>query len=90
MQQPASQKMRIRAEEMIDMAGNLNDIMNMYQQFSQNPISMLSKKFNIPQNVNSPNDIIQHLLNSGQVTQDQVNRAMQMRNHPMIQKLMNK
>ena len=71
------------------MAGNLNDIMNMYQQFQRNPMGMLSKRFNIPQEINNPNDIIQHLLNSGQVSQDQVNRAMQMRSHPMIQKLMN-
>lgn len=72
------------------MAGNINDLMNMYQQFSQNPMAMLSKRFNIPQNVNSPQDIIQHLLNSGQVTQTQVNNVMNMRNNPMIQRLMNR
>ena len=75
---------------MIDMAGNLNDIMNMYQQFSQNPIGMLSRKYNIPQNLNNPQDIIQHLLNSGQITQNQVNNVMQMRNNPLIQRLFNK
>ena len=72
------------------MAGNLNDIMNMYQQFSQNPIGMLSRKYNIPQNLNNPQDIIQHLLNSGQITQNQVNNVMQMRNNPLIQRLFNK
>lgn len=72
------------------MAGNINDFMNLYQRFQQNPIQMLSKRFNIPENINSPNDIIQHLLNSGQVTQEQVNQVMQMRNHPMIQRLLNK
>lgn len=72
------------------MAGNLNDIMNMYQQFSQNPIGMLSRKYNIPQNLNNPQDIIQHLLNSGQITQSQVNNVMQMRNNPLIQRLFNK
>lgn len=72
------------------MAGNLNDIMNMYQQFSQNPIQMLSQRFNIPQNMNSPQDIIQHLLNSGQITQSQVNSVMQMKNHPLIQRMLNK
>lgn len=72
------------------MAGNINDFMNLYQRFQQNPMQMLSKRFNIPENINSPNDIIQHLLNSGQVTQEQVNQVMQMRNHPMIQRLMNK
>lgn len=72
------------------MAGNINDFMNLYQRFQQNPMQMLSKRFNIPENINSPNDIIQHLLNSGQVTQEQVNQVMQMRNHPMIQRLLNK
>ena len=60
------------------MLGNMNEIMNMYQQIKANPVQFLSKRFNIPQNMNDPNAIIQHLLNSGQVTQDQVNQAMQM------------
>jgi hypothetical protein len=47
-------------------------------------MAMLSQKFNIPNNMNDPNEIIQHLLNTGQVTQQQVNQAMQMRNHPMF------
>lgn len=65
------------------MAGNIQDIMNFYQQFKQNPMQMLSKRFNIPQdiNVHDPNSIIQHLLNSGQITQEQVNNAMKMRGH---------
>lgn len=56
----------------------------MLSQFRQNPMAMLSQRFNIPQNLNNPNDIIQHLLNTGQVSQQQVNNAMQMRNHPMF------
>lgn len=56
----------------------------MANQFRQNPMAMLSKRFNIPQNMNDPNQIIQHLLNTGQVSQQQVNNAMQMRNHPMF------
>ena len=75
------------AEEMIDMFGNLNDLNNIYQQFKQNPIQMLSKRFNIPQNLNNPNDIVQHLLNTGQVTQTQVNQVMNMRNNPLIKQL---
>lgn len=70
------------------MLNNINDIMNLYNQMKQNPIQLLSRKFNIPSNVNSPNDIIQHLLNTGQVTQSQVNQAMNMRNNPMVQRLM--
>ena len=75
------------AEEMIDMFGNLNDLNNIYQQFKQNPIQMLSKRFNIPQNLNNPNDIVQHLLNTGQVTQTQVNQVTNMRNNPLIKQL---
>lgn len=77
---------------MIDMMGNVNDLMNMYQQLRQNPAEFLSRRFNVnvPQNINDPNDIIQHLLNTGQVTQDQVNKVMQMKNNPMIQKMFGK
>ena len=75
------------AEEMIDMFGNLNDLNNIYQQFKQNPLQMLSKRFDIPQNLNNPNDIVQHLLNTGQVTQTQVNQVMNMRNNPLIKQL---
>lgn len=74
----------------LEMMNNLNDVVNFYQQFSQNPMQYLSQRFNIPQNLNNPNDIIQYLLNSGQITQSQVNQAMSMRNNPLIQKLFNK
>ena len=74
------------------MMNNLNDLMNLYQQMRSNPAQLLSRRFNLPQNVNvnDPNAILQHLLNSGQVSQEQVNRAMGMRNNPMIQQLMNR
>ena len=51
----------------------------MLNQLQQNPAQFLSRKFNLPQNMNNPQDIVQHLLNSGQVTQQQVNQAVQMR-----------
>lgn len=70
------------------MAGNINDILNLYQQFKANPLGMLSMRFNIPQNINNPNDIVQHLLNTGQVSQDQVNNVMNMKNSPLVQQLM--
>jgi len=74
----------------LDMMNNANDIMNLLQQIRQNPYQVLSQRFNLPQNLNSPNDIIQHLLNSGQVTQTQVNNATQMMNNPMIKRLFGK
>ena len=61
--------------------GNLMQLAQMYSQFRQNPMGFLGRRYNIPQNLNDPQEIIQHLLNSGQVSQEQVNRAMQMRNN---------
>lgn len=68
----------------------MNNIFAMYQQLRQNPMQLLARRFNIPNNVNinDPQAIIQHLLNTGQVTQQQYNRAMSMRNDPMIKQLM--
>ena len=74
----------------IDMAGDINDLIKMYQQMCNNPVQFLSSRFNIPQGITGSNDILQHLLNTGQVSQAQVNRAMNMRNNPIIQQLMNK
>ena len=58
---------------------NSMNFMQMLQQLRQNPMQMLSQRFNVPQNIQNPQDIIQHLLNTGQISQDQVNQAMQMR-----------
>lgn len=66
---------------------NLNSLFN---NFMANPMQMLQKRFNVPANMNQPEQIIQHLLNTGQVSQQQVNQAMGMRNNPMIQRLFKK
>lgn len=83
--------LKLKTEEMIDMAGNINDLMNMYQQLRSNPAQLLARRFNIPQNINlsDPNEITQHLLNTGQITQEQYNNANSMRNNPIIQKMFN-
>ena len=60
------------------------NLMQALMQIKQNPMAILGQRFNIPQNLSNPNDIIQHLLNTGQVTQEQVNQAMQMRNNPIF------
>ncbi len=55
----------------------MNNILSMLQQLQSNPIAMLSKRFNIPQdvNMNDPDAIIQHLMNTGQVSQQAYNNA---------------
>lgn len=62
------------------MGGNQPNIMQMLGQLKQNPMQFLmQRRFNVPSNVASdPNAIINHLLSSGQINQDQVNRAYQM------------
>ena len=57
---------------------NPMNIMQMISQIKSNPAAVLGQRFNIPQNMNNPNDIIQHLMNTGQVTQAQYNNAIQM------------
>lgn len=58
----------------------MNNIMGMLQQFKTNPMQFLiSRRFNIPQNLaNDPNAIMNHLLSTGQISQQQVNNAYQM------------
>jgi hypothetical protein len=65
--------------------------MQMYQQLRSNPMQILAKRFNLPQNMsmNNPNSIIEYLMNTGQVSQQQINSLMGMQNNPMIQQLMN-
>ena len=57
-----------------------NNILGMLQQLRNNPLEMLSKKYQIPQgmNMNDPNEIIKHLMNTGQVSQQAYNNARNM------------
>lgn len=52
---------------------------SMVGQISSNPFSFIAKsKFNVPSNVgNDPNSIVQYLLTTGQITQEQANWAVQ-------------
>ena len=53
--------------------------MQMLQALQSNPIQFLRQSgFNVPANLSDPNAIIQHLMNSGQVSQMQYDRARQM------------
>ena len=63
----------------------MNNMMSMFQNFMQNPMSYLAG-MNIPQGMSDPNQIIQQLMNSGRINQGQYNQAQQMarqmRNNP--------
>lgn len=66
----------------------MNNLLQMVAQFRQNPMSLITSRYNIPNNLNDPQAIIQHLLDSKQITQEQVNQAMSMKNDPSIQAML--
>lgn len=56
-----------------------NNMMSMLQQLRANPMQFLmQRRFNLPQGMNDPNAIMQHLLSTGQISQQQINQAYQM------------
>ena len=58
--------------------GGMN-IPGMMAQLQQNPLALLNKAgFNVPTNINSPQQIIQYLTQTGQINQNQLNQAQQM------------
>ena len=67
-------------QEMMNNTGVNNNPIQVLTQLRNDPIQfVLQRGFNIPQNISKdPNSIIQYLLNSGQVSQDKYNRAVQM------------
>lgn len=58
--------------------GNMNP-MQMLSQLKSNPLGLLRQAgFNVPDNISNPQAIIQHLMNSGQISQQQLTQAQQM------------
>ena len=57
-----------------------NNPMQMLQQLKSNPMQFLmQRRFNIPANIaGDPNAIMNHLLSTGQISQQQLNNAYQM------------
>lgn len=60
------------------MSGGMNP-MQMLARLKSNPLALLQQAgFSVPANINSPQAIIQHLMNSGQINQQQLTQAQQM------------
>ncbi len=51
------------------------NIFQMLGQLKQNPMAMLSRRFKLPQNMNlnNPDEVIQYLMNTGQISQQEYN-----------------
>ena len=62
------------------LSGNQPNIQQMLGQLKANPMQFLmQRRFNVPQDMmKDPNAIVQHLLSTGQVNQQQINQAYQM------------
>ena len=53
-----------------------NNLMQMIAQIKSNPMAILGR-YGVPQDIaNDPNAIMQHLMNTGRVSQEQYNRAV--------------
>lgn len=53
------------------------NIMQMYSKIMQNPRAFLNQ-LGIPENINTPQEAVQFLLQSGKVSQSQINQAQLM------------
>lgn len=59
----------------------MNNPLQMLQQLKANPMQFLmQRRFNLPQGMamNDPQAILNHLVQSGQISQQQINQAYQM------------
>jgi len=59
----------------------MNNPMTMLQALKQNPMQFLmQRRFNLPENIpmNDPQAILNHLMQTGQINQQQINNAYQM------------
>lgn len=67
------------ANPLFNMLGGGSNPMQMLMQLKQNPLGLLQKVgFNIPTNLNNPQQIVEHLTKTGQINQAQLNQAQQM------------
>lgn len=59
-----------------------NSLMSRLKELKQNPMQFLFRnKLNVPQEYqNSPQDVVNYLVQSGQISQDQLNNAMRRAN----------
>ena len=74
-----------------DPFGSMGGFLNQFSQFMRNPMQMISQRIpGIPQGMNDPNQIIQSLMNSGRMSQEQYNQlsqvARQIQNNPQFRK----
>lgn len=67
-----------------------NSMVNVYQQYRNNPMEAVRSMYDVPDDIDesNPDAIIQHLYNTQQISQQQLNRINSLRNNPLISKLL--
>ena len=68
----------------------VNSMVNIYQQYRNNPMEAVRSMYDVPADIDesNPDAIIQHLYNTQQISQQQLNRINSLRNNPLISKLL--
>ena len=68
---------------------NLQNMARMMNMMNGNPRDMVISKLNLPQgiNTNDANAIMKHLVDSGRLSQNDVDAIMQMANNPMFARM---
>lgn len=66
-----------------------------FMQFANNPTQyMANRGFNVPNNINNSNQLIQHMMNNGMLSQSQYNQALnqanQLQKTPQFMQFLNK
>lgn len=46
--------------------------------------NLILQRFNVPQNITDPESIVQYLLNTGQVSQKELNNVVEIKNNPNL------
>ena len=65
----------------MDPFGSMQGMFNQLRSFMGNPKGFMQQNnMNVPQNINNPKEIIQDMLNSGKLTQQQYNYVNQLSN----------
>lgn len=81
---------------MFDPFGSMNNMLGQFRGFMSNPVQFLvQNKLNIPQQyMNDPNQTIQYLMNTGQLSQSQydwaVKEAQKIQSNPQFMQMFKK
>lgn len=69
----------------------INSMVSVYQQYRNNPMEAVRSMYDVPNDIDesNPDAIIQHLYNTQQISQQQLNRVNSLRNNPIINMLFN-